>query len=791
MLAPLLCAIACLAPQDPPANVTVEVTGLVVDAQLRPLSGIAVNHLAADDARIDAALGSATQRTATDGRFRLEITLPQGSKQHLVLGGGRWATMTCPLPTRKDGALDLGAVAMAPGSTMAGRVRDAEGRPIAGALVVASDLLDSQQFLGNRGSGNSLMCRTRATSDARGIVRLPGMVQSVGSVRVSCEGHYDEVLQPVAVGTPIDVALSPAPRWRGRVVAPDGGPAGDVSLHLGNDKVGITAADGTFVVSPRERGITKLRAFARRDDRALSATCELVDPETTLELRLAASTPEEKSRVRVHARSATGAPVAKFDAMVAWSPANQLQYRCDAMLMARLSGRDEGWRGATTDGEAVVEGPPRQPRDDTGLVFVIAEGHGMGRLQIGPDAIGGAPVVVTLPEEAVLRGQVRSATSGDPIAGAAVIFTQRITDNERRHYGIGFRTVESLLGTPTSTRTDAQGRYELRGLPPGKGDLFLHVPGRIDLEPKTLELVAGETRKDVDFALPENVALRGKLLGTAPPGSQVRVHWHRPNMSSSAWASEFDGAVPLAGDGSFVVPDLHPKDYEVQLLVAAPPRGGQRLKLAAGIWHGSQSDAEPLTFQSPAPAQVVGKVGGPVPWQRLAVAAVWQERENNYYGEFRIAGPMAMLDAERRFRVFVPPRKAHLLLFDAVTGVPLEWLAIDEGAPTQEVTLEGAAVRVEVSLRAWDSGSERAACVVDHVPENENWPFGVGEFVPQNFGGNQKGGIRATFRVGDRIDYWLRARSGQLRVHGDNVPLQELDLSAASGVLEVSVGKPK
>lgn len=788
MLTPLLTTLAwltSLAPQDPPATVTIEVTGIAIDGEQRPVAGVRVTELAGDDHDVAAALAGATDETDRDGRFRVVVTAPRDGDRLLLVGGGRWATMTCPLPTRIDSKLDLGACALAPGSSMAGRVRGADGTPIANATIEASDLLDEQGFLANRDAAGRLSCKTRARSDARGIFRLPGMVQSAGTVRVSCPGYFDEVVKPVGIGTPLDVDLIAAPVWHGRVVADNGEGVADALIRFDYVNAGRTGPDGSFSFSPRDRGADTLRASKRVDGIYLSASADLTKTQSPLQLLLAAPKEKDNRTLRVIAKDAAGAPIAGFKALVAWMPGNQMEYRCDAMLLANKA-RD-AWRG-TADGEEVsLSGRIQSSGYDTGLVFVIAEGHGLGRVQIGAAALEGDPVVVTLPKEAVIRGRVLSATSGEPIAGAEVIPTQRISETERRHYEIGFRSVSSLCGAPTSARTDAQGRYELRGVAPGKCDLFVSAPGRIDVMPQMIEVREGETKTDVDLKVPENVTLRGRFEGTVPLGAQVRVHWHRPNMSSSAWANEFDGAVPVAADGTFTLPDLHPKDYEVQLLVAGPPRSGPRLKLPRGIWSGTKADKDVAVFACPPLAPITGKVAGPVPWQRLAVSVAWQERENSFVGGFRLSGPLTMLGPDRSFQVCAPRRSVHVMLLDIVTGVPLEWQEVDASNPVPPMTLAGDAVCVGLELGAADAASARAECQVEFAPEDEQWPYGIGNMVPVRFGAGQKIGCRATWRAGDRVEYWIRTRSGQLQVKRDNQVVQSFDLAGEKDPLRVQV----
>ena len=785
------------APAPAPAPVPVVVRGVVLDSELRPAAGIALALLddealgGADD--VAAALAQPLARTAADGAFELQVTLPPKGSRWLVIGGGHWATMMHELSgwRGKPAVHDLGAFALAPGTSGAGRVRDAKGEPVEGAQVEVLDLLDSRTFMANRGSAQ-VKCRTLARSDARGIFRLSGMVQSAGRLRVRKDGCYDEQLQPVGIGEPLDVTLFPAPTIRGRVLDADGKPVARAWVYAGSNSA-KTDAEGRFACALSERGVDSARTSAQIGGRWQSAEQKLPVDGSDVELRLPGSAEDDGKAVRVVARGPDGAAVPAFTAYVSWNRDDQLQYRPDALLLARWAQGQGDWTAATVDGAVDVRGGQRD--GDAALVFVRAEGFAWGRVEADSKVLGAEPVVVPLQQQAVLRGRVLDAVSGAGLAGARVLATQRLSDRERGFYGRGFRTVASFADALSGTTTGADGSYELRGVMPGKGDLFVHVDGRIELPPVQFEIAAGETRGDVDFRLPPDVVLRATIDGPLPAGAQVRVHWHRPNMSSSAWPGEYDGAVPVARDGAFAIEGLHPKPYEMQLLCAAPPRGGPRLKLAVGIWDGASPPPEPPKLASAGPVQLTGKVGtadgaggsttdSTVPWQRLAVAALWQAQPNSFRGDYGIDGPVALLRPDRGFLLLAARQRVHLLLFDVLTGIALEWQEIDlAGEPPAAVQFAGTATEQLVTLvPGKDSAPPGTPCTVLYEPDDEHWPAGVGNLVPSRFGArNGRGGMATDARVGETLRCWLPARTGTLRVKRGNDELRAVDLGQLPG----------
>ena len=634
--APAPAAVPTVAP--PP----ITVSGSVLDAQLRPIAGIAV-AVAEPQQDLAAGLAQPLARTDTHGAFRVSVPVPTTGSRWLVVGGNGLTTVMAELQVRsKD--VELGPIALAAGIAGAGRVRDAAGAPIEGVWIEVQDLLELQPYIANR-AGARWSCRTWARSDARGVFKLPGMVPSGGRLRARADGCYDELLFGVGVGEPLDVVMTKSVPVRGCVVDAAGAPIPKATVWVGtqNEQRIESAVDGTFEVSPRKRGAQRVYTSMQIAGRWQSNAVTAQPGGEPLELRLTADAAVDARVVRVVARDAAGKPVPAFNAYASWNPQHQMQYRPDALLLARWSRDQRDWTAAAQDGTAALTGP--SPEGETLIVFVRADGHGLGRIEADEKALGGEPLVVTLQPEAILRGRVVDAQSGAPIAGARVLTTQHLADDERGHYGMGFRSVADFAATLLGATTDADGRYELRSVPAGKSDLFVHCKDRIELPPVPFEIAAGEVRGDVDLRIPANVTLQGRFDGALPAAAQVRVHWHRPNMSSSGWAGEYGGAVPFAKDGTFTIEGLHPKQYEVQLLCAPPPRGGQWLKLPAGIWDGANVPKERTVLPSPGPVRVTGKVGGPVPWQRLAVAVLCRlEREGSTYrGDFGIDGPTAAL----------------------------------------------------------------------------------------------------------------------------------------------------
>jgi len=112
------------------------------------------------------------------------------------------------------------------------------------------------------------------------------------------------------------------------------------------------------------------------------------------------------------------------------------------------------------------------------------------------------------------------------------------------------------------TETDAEGRFELAHIPPGKLLLIAEKDGFLPSENQKLELADGERRTDFRLTLPAGAVLAGRVRlgdGTPAAGAAVKVSFDPEamvGMNALNAARGADGKAQAAADGSFQVSGL-------------------------------------------------------------------------------------------------------------------------------------------------------------------------------------------------------------------------------------------
>ena len=164
--------------------------------------------------------------------------------------------------------------------------------------------------------------------------------------------------------------------------------------------------------------------------------------------------------------------------------------------------------------------------------------------------------------EGAIRGQVVDARSGLPLARATLDL--------------------SADGPIASVPTDADGRYEARGLKPGEYRLFVHAPGyvaaqygqrRAAEDGTGVEVRGGQITSRVDVRLQPAAIISGRILDDAGEGlAGVEIEVLARRYLPGGAAPVAVGFAQTEASGVFRVGDLQEGEYYVRAYVPAAVR---------------------------------------------------------------------------------------------------------------------------------------------------------------------------------------------------------------------------
>jgi len=432
-----------------------------------------------------------------DGAFRLELPVGQTGFEVFVEAPNRasWV-LSATSPVAAGEVRDLGDIALIPGVTLIGRVRDPDGRGVAGAEVRAVDMCRARAVVGLVGRRRDV----RAVTDAAGIFRLPGVPRSGVELSCSAQGHGEGRISAVVHGAPLEFVLRPADALSGRVEgAPFAGPLELLAEDGASTRVSI-GADGAFTAWAAPGLRHRLRWSPPGAAPVWSEGLDGPQDGIVLRAGAASGTPEPQPRVHeLRVVGPRGDAVAAFSVVAAWSVAADLE-----------AGLFYGRRGPVVrgvDGAAALDVPASW---GPGRGALIVRAPGLGEAIVGVERRPeDGPQRVVLHPEAVVAGRVVDGV-GAPLADARVWAVP--VANGSLAYG---------YTPPGVVHTDREGRFRIGGLAARRyGVQVAPPPGAARLAPpaQIVDLQApGETRTLEDVALSDPVPLA--LSATGPSGA--------------------------------------------------------------------------------------------------------------------------------------------------------------------------------------------------------------------------------------------------------------------------------
>lgn len=753
---------------------TVPLRGQVVTWQGEPVAGAAIAFGAEDEWTTAQLLAGPPLRTDTEGRFTVAVPArPESPPARLFVAAEGMAAIAPNVrwqyadtaPPRQRAATDMGRITLPLGTRLFGRVRDVDGRPVAGAVVVARDMLDGHRLL--RGPVVGTLCR--AVTDRSGIFQLPAALPNAVVLDVSHPGSYRQTLEPVAAATPLEITLVPSGRIAGRVLdAAGSGIAGAMVRALyersGPTTTATTAADGSFALPLEYRARYRLRATLAADPDAVppapaanSHSALLEGPRANLELTLtageAAEAPERLAIRAVAAGDRT--PVADFRAVAVWEDyanrnANYLEYRLSYHMqrsgVAAKGGAAEvpgpGPNGAAV-GAVRVLAPGRAPFTRTDVAWSEVE---PGRAR--------EPLVVELEPEATLGGTVVDERSGEPLAGAT-LWARPALDPRLGVYD------RSNAPPEDAVTAAADGSFTLRQLGAGSWHVRVRHPGRPPMPAVTVALERAEQRAGFELRMPAGATVAGRIVGMPiPQGSGVFLH-ELPRLSFGGTSHvRMVGAGPpaeptlLDPDGRFEFEGVALESFVLVLVLPSPPRCGQSLHVPI---EPMRVRREGIRRDFDVAVDVPGRLAGQVtfaraavPFERLVVVAQEVTDAGTHtivQPQGNLTGPRTFVAPDGRFELPVSPGTHRLLLVDLLTSVVLaESPAGVTAKPGTTATADLPAELAQVRVRLVPENEGGAMAVVDRlevrfqpadspaapglIVMNENYDQGVGLPVP-------------------------------------------------------------
>jgi hypothetical protein len=571
------------------------------------------------------------------------------------------------------------------GFALHGRVRDADGEPVVGARLCATDILPAP-WVGWTGY-------VSAVSDDRGIFSLRGVAPHGMRLTLHADGYRSVAMSPVLAGTPLEFALERAPRLVGRVVDTEGKPVEtELEVHYeGHDDVqfGQSGADGSFDLTWRHPVWCRVVARSGNPVEAFAASDVLKAAVDDLELRVRPVS--ELPLLRVRATGDDGEALSDFRAVVAWGFGEGVP---EAYLhqQMRTSGR------AARQGVAYLESPTHETTN--GWLLVTAPGRAPTATEVewSPDAQGATELTVATVAELRVSGVVETST-GEPAAGVRV-WAQRVQEAD---WDV------PAMAPADAVRTAADGSFVLDGLAAGETDVFAACDWLPDGPARRVELAAGGKVATVKMKVAARVTVAGR-------GEGIEAGWRLgfvPPARSGAAPLFMDQPVrvsgPFAADGTFSVSGVQTGTQTPTLLVPRPALRGDWLQIpirTTRIGRDGEQDFE-VDAEISGPTRLRGRIarrGTQVPFERLLVQQrverVANQLQQNFFIDWMDWLTSVRVAGDGTFELVVGPGKHHLRVIDMMTGIVLatapDMVEADaERIDLPELVVEAAAVTLE------------------------------------------------------------------------------------------------
>ena len=559
-------------------------------------------------------------KTNSTGRFELTVDVPVEAERDedlpdFLRSGSRlavvhesFATLVLDTPNLAEGTMDLGTHVMDTGTQLAGRVVDEMGRAISGAKVtghhVGSEPIGPGRMMrlfANRLAGSY----STVESGPDGRFFITGLPEGLAEVSATAEGRQMGVKSELelAVGSVQDIGdivMDAGAVIAGYVSDEDGKPIEDARVNVSSmSRIVIRRMEDM----PRQQIGHEMSLVARSDKDGYFELVGLGEGQYTVHVNADGFARKDTQNVATGVRDLQVVMSELGELIVRVKSASDDGPVSDAVIDARPMS-DSPWGRIGGDGGPLSVVGPRdvgatgQPGEyrvsgagPNGTELIVAA-DGFATLELEGPAVssGGTQTMsVALVPESVIAGRV-VGQDGQGVAEATVRIQEYVppaSDNgfgrfeirrEVRHT-IGGST-ESPMDQMTRAETDAEGYFEMRGVPAGDWELTAKAEEFVGSEPEVLTLTAGQSVSDVEVRLEIGGAVVGRVTeedGTPVSGVRVLVKPQSAGRGqqgvedalhgrlSAMLGEEQSDRATTAADGTFAVHSLAPGTYEVQI----------------------------------------------------------------------------------------------------------------------------------------------------------------------------------------------------------------------------------
>ena len=527
----------------PPLTVPDEplvLSGRVIEENGRkPIPNALVRATAAPDSFV---------RTDAEGRFQLAAPGRRRFELEVMAPGylPKRALIARPqLVSRKIGTLTL-----ARAGRLRGKVLDPQGRPLENVEVLAVP----QGSLGSRAFSSADPVADRTLTDPRGRFELGQLrPEQRYEIRASRAGafpvaHSATVGDVAAPPRELTLVLSPARSARSKVQDPDGRPiAGAEAVARPALRPGSSdnqAADDTPGVQSDARGVFSFPELPAAEVE-ITVRRKGYSPSVFLARIPAGAGPADLGIVTLRpGATLAGRVIDSRGQAVPGGEVFLLDQPATPNEMDRALKDRKPSATVAADGRFSVEDLPQGAPVH---VVVRAPGFLIAQVRaVRPPTE--KPVVIRLEPEAALAGRVVDE-AGEPVPGARIDLHWQAFLPEEPDRPVG----EPIL---RNARADAEGRFEIRGLPAGSARVSATAPAFVPLDAVEVELPRPKTAGELRLVLERGALLQGRVTTVAgEPVPAVRV-----GVSGAAAATNDDGLYWVEGAelGRQEVIFLHP-----------------------------------------------------------------------------------------------------------------------------------------------------------------------------------------------------------------------------------------